>query len=166
MFLVPCLCCSTPTAPHPHPNERRMCAIEFCTLFFKKKFVRKLPLCCYHFMIFCLEFDTMRISHWLCHKNWEEIIFLHILNNKEELIFPFYILLQQFYLTIIMDFRLFFVEGFSVLLSWIHQYLYSSWTAQFVFSNGQMDLERLKDLVRVVGKHRLVLDLSCRKKVQ
>ncbi|CAI0391853.1 unnamed protein product [Linum tenue] len=34
----------------------------------------------------------------------------------------------------------------------------------FVFSDGQMDLERLKDLVRVVGKQRLVLDLSCRKK--
>ncbi|KAF3441654.1 hypothetical protein FNV43_RR15569 [Rhamnella rubrinervis] len=34
----------------------------------------------------------------------------------------------------------------------------------YVFNNGQMDLERLKDLVRVVGKKRLVLDLSCRKK--
>ncbi|KAF5473861.1 hypothetical protein F2P56_005816 [Juglans regia] len=34
----------------------------------------------------------------------------------------------------------------------------------YVFSNGQMDLERLKDLVRVVGKQRLVLDLSCRGK--
>lgn len=38
--------------------------------------------------------------------------------------------------------------------------------AQYVFNNGQMDLERLKDLVRVVGKQRLVLDLSCRKKVR
>lgn len=28
-----------------------------------------------------------------------------------------------------------------------------------------MDLERLKGLVRVVGKERLILDLSCRKKV-
>lgn len=37
---------------------------------------------------------------------------------------------------------------------------------QYVFNNGQMDLERLKDLVRIVGKERLVLDLSCRKKVQ
>ena len=36
---------------------------------------------------------------------------------------------------------------------------------QFVFNNGQMDLDRLKDLVNVVGKKRLVLDLSCRKKV-
>ncbi|KAK4834291.1 hypothetical protein QYF36_020339 [Acer negundo] len=34
----------------------------------------------------------------------------------------------------------------------------------YVFNNGQMDLERLKALVRVVGKQRLVLDLSCRKK--
>ncbi|KAI3974765.1 hypothetical protein MKX01_037561 [Papaver californicum] len=34
----------------------------------------------------------------------------------------------------------------------------------YVFNNGQMELERLKDLVRVVGKKRLVLDLSCRKK--
>lgn len=34
----------------------------------------------------------------------------------------------------------------------------------YVFNNGQMDLERLKDLVHAVGKHRLVLDLSCRKK--
>ncbi|KDP37297.1 hypothetical protein JCGZ_06751 [Jatropha curcas] len=34
----------------------------------------------------------------------------------------------------------------------------------YVFNNGQMDLERLKDLVSIVGKRRLVLDLSCRKK--
>ncbi|KAH1137188.1 hypothetical protein GYH30_027247 [Glycine max] len=34
----------------------------------------------------------------------------------------------------------------------------------YVFNNGQMDLERLKDLVQIVGKERLVLDLSCRKK--
>ncbi|CAO2832985.1 unnamed protein product [Amaranthus hypochondriacus] len=34
----------------------------------------------------------------------------------------------------------------------------------YVFNNGQMDLDRLKDLVRTVGKRRLVLDLSCRKK--
>ncbi|PRQ57603.1 1-(5-phosphoribosyl)-5-((5-phosphoribosylamino)methylideneamino)imidazole-4-carboxamide isomerase [Rosa chinensis] len=33
----------------------------------------------------------------------------------------------------------------------------------YVFNNGQ-NLERLKDLVRVVGKERLVLDLSCRKR--
>ncbi|PRQ30672.1 1-(5-phosphoribosyl)-5-((5-phosphoribosylamino)methylideneamino)imidazole-4-carboxamide isomerase [Rosa chinensis] len=32
----------------------------------------------------------------------------------------------------------------------------------YVFNNGQMDLERLKDLVRIVGKERLVLDLSCK----
>ncbi|KAI6696438.1 hypothetical protein NL676_016557 [Syzygium grande] len=34
----------------------------------------------------------------------------------------------------------------------------------YVFNNGRMDLERLKNLVHVVGKDRLVLDLSCRKK--
>ncbi|XP_030548546.1 1-(5-phosphoribosyl)-5-[(5-phosphoribosylamino)methylideneamino] imidazole-4-carboxamide isomerase, chloroplastic isoform X2 [Rhodamnia argentea] len=34
----------------------------------------------------------------------------------------------------------------------------------YVFDNGRMDLERIKDLVHVVGKDRLVLDLSCRKK--
>ncbi|KAM0989997.1 hypothetical protein ACFX2I_008559 [Malus domestica] len=34
----------------------------------------------------------------------------------------------------------------------------------YVFNNGQMDLQRLKDLVLVVGKERLVLDLSCRKR--
>ncbi|XP_062028324.1 1-(5-phosphoribosyl)-5-[(5-phosphoribosylamino)methylideneamino] imidazole-4-carboxamide isomerase, chloroplastic-like [Rosa rugosa] len=34
----------------------------------------------------------------------------------------------------------------------------------YVFNNGQMDLERLKDLVCVVGKEWLVLDLSCRKR--
>lgn len=34
----------------------------------------------------------------------------------------------------------------------------------YVFSNGQVDLERLEKLVHIVGKHRLVLDLSCRKK--
>ncbi|KAK6790439.1 hypothetical protein RDI58_014239 [Solanum bulbocastanum] len=34
----------------------------------------------------------------------------------------------------------------------------------YVFNNGQMDLERLKGLSSLVGKKRLVLDLSCRKK--
>ncbi|KAL7589116.1 1-(5-phosphoribosyl)-5-[(5-phosphoribosylamino)methylideneamino] imidazole-4-carboxamide isomerase, chloroplastic [Lactuca sativa] len=34
----------------------------------------------------------------------------------------------------------------------------------YVFNNGEMDLERLKGLVDIVGKERLVLDLSCRKK--
>ncbi|KAL8223120.1 hypothetical protein R6Q57_020519 [Mikania cordata] len=34
----------------------------------------------------------------------------------------------------------------------------------YVFNNGQMDHERLKELVHLVGKQRLVLDLSCRKK--
>ncbi|XP_014499130.1 1-(5-phosphoribosyl)-5-[(5-phosphoribosylamino)methylideneamino] imidazole-4-carboxamide isomerase, chloroplastic [Vigna radiata var. radiata] len=34
----------------------------------------------------------------------------------------------------------------------------------YVFNDGQMDVGRLKDLVQIVGKKRLVLDLSCRKK--
>lgn len=34
----------------------------------------------------------------------------------------------------------------------------------YVFNNGQMDLERLKELSSLVGRKRLVLDLSCRKK--
>ncbi|KAJ4976547.1 hypothetical protein NE237_001653 [Protea cynaroides] len=34
----------------------------------------------------------------------------------------------------------------------------------YVFNNGKMDIERLKYLVSIVGKQRLVLDLSCRKK--
>ncbi|KAF3625683.1 hypothetical protein FXO38_29663 [Capsicum annuum] len=34
----------------------------------------------------------------------------------------------------------------------------------YVFNNGQMDLERLKALSSLVGRKRLVLDLSCRKK--
>lgn len=35
-----------------------------------------------------------------------------------------------------------------------------------MFNNGKLDLERLKDLVKIVGKERLILDLSCcRKKV-
>ncbi|XP_057777921.1 1-(5-phosphoribosyl)-5-[(5-phosphoribosylamino)methylideneamino] imidazole-4-carboxamide isomerase, chloroplastic-like [Salvia miltiorrhiza] len=34
----------------------------------------------------------------------------------------------------------------------------------YVFSDGQVDFERLKELAQAVGKERLVLDLSCRKK--
>ncbi|CAN4105566.1 unnamed protein product [Withania somnifera] len=34
----------------------------------------------------------------------------------------------------------------------------------YVFNNGQMDLDRLKALASLVGRKRLVLDLSCRKK--
>ncbi|XP_027176093.1 1-(5-phosphoribosyl)-5-[(5-phosphoribosylamino)methylideneamino] imidazole-4-carboxamide isomerase, chloroplastic-like [Coffea eugenioides] len=34
----------------------------------------------------------------------------------------------------------------------------------YVFSNGLMDLDRLKELANAVGKERLILDLSCRKK--
>jgi phosphoribosylformimino-5-aminoimidazole carboxamide ribotide isomerase len=34
----------------------------------------------------------------------------------------------------------------------------------YVFQKGEVDLERLQQLVRAVGKNRLVLDLSCKKK--
>ncbi|THU52687.1 hypothetical protein C4D60_Mb10t06550 [Musa balbisiana] len=34
----------------------------------------------------------------------------------------------------------------------------------YIFSDGKMDPERLKHLVNMIGKNRLVLDLSCRKK--
>lgn len=34
----------------------------------------------------------------------------------------------------------------------------------YVFSNGEINFERLKELAHLVGKQRLVLDLSCRKK--
>ncbi len=34
----------------------------------------------------------------------------------------------------------------------------------YVFYQGRLDMERLKNLVQVTGKERLVLDLSCRKK--
>ncbi|XP_076909221.1 1-(5-phosphoribosyl)-5-[(5-phosphoribosylamino)methylideneamino] imidazole-4-carboxamide isomerase HISN3, chloroplastic-like [Bidens hawaiensis] len=34
----------------------------------------------------------------------------------------------------------------------------------YVFNDGQMDHERFKELVSLVGKQRLILDLSCRKK--
>ncbi|CAL9122765.1 unnamed protein product [Musa acuminata var. zebrina] len=35
----------------------------------------------------------------------------------------------------------------------------------YIFSDGKMDPEQLKHLVNMIGKNRLVLDLSCRKKV-
>jgi len=34
----------------------------------------------------------------------------------------------------------------------------------WVFRGGRLDWERLKELVNVIGKHRLVLDLSCRRR--
>lgn len=34
----------------------------------------------------------------------------------------------------------------------------------YVFSDGKIDFEKLADLLKIVGKDRLVLDLSCRKK--
>ncbi|XP_044973807.1 1-(5-phosphoribosyl)-5-[(5-phosphoribosylamino)methylideneamino] imidazole-4-carboxamide isomerase, chloroplastic-like [Hordeum vulgare subsp. vulgare] len=36
----------------------------------------------------------------------------------------------------------------------------------YVFSDGKMNIERLTQLVELVGKRRLILDLSCRKKVR
>lgn len=36
----------------------------------------------------------------------------------------------------------------------------------FVFSNGQVDFNRLETLSNLVGKSRLVIDLSCRKRVE
>jgi phosphoribosylformimino-5-aminoimidazole carboxamide ribotide isomerase len=36
----------------------------------------------------------------------------------------------------------------------------------WVFSKGHVDWERLAELVKAIGKEKLVLDLSCRKKVQ
>ncbi|GAB5353610.1 hypothetical protein AAMO2058_000049900 [Amorphochlora amoebiformis] len=35
----------------------------------------------------------------------------------------------------------------------------------YVFKNGEIKLNRLKEMVKVVGRERLVLDLSCRKKI-
>lgn len=35
----------------------------------------------------------------------------------------------------------------------------------FVFHNGQIDMERLKQLVEITGKDRLVIDLSCRRQL-
>lgn len=34
----------------------------------------------------------------------------------------------------------------------------------YVFTGGRIDMERLRELVKVVGRERLVLDLSCRKR--
>ncbi|KAH9299235.1 hypothetical protein KI387_030917, partial [Taxus chinensis] len=34
----------------------------------------------------------------------------------------------------------------------------------YVFNNGKVDMTRLRELVQLIGKSRLVLDLSCRKK--
>lgn len=35
----------------------------------------------------------------------------------------------------------------------------------FVFRNGQIDFDRLNSLVGIIGKEKLVVDLSCRRKV-
>ena len=34
----------------------------------------------------------------------------------------------------------------------------------YVFKDGQIDFDRLDNLIAIIGKERLVLDLSCRKK--
>ncbi len=47
---------------------------------------------------------------------------------------------------------------------WIDQGASHVIVTSYVFYKGQMNLERLKRLVQAVGKKRLVLDLSCRKK--
>lgn len=54
---------------------------------------------------------------------------------------------------------------FGLIISWILWIMHLSLFMQYVFSEGKMNIERLKQLVDLVGKHRLVLDLSCRKKV-
>uniref|UniRef100_A0A1D1YRJ2 1-(5-phosphoribosyl)-5-[(5-phosphoribosylamino)methylideneamino] imidazole-4-carboxamide isomerase, chloroplastic n=1 Tax=Anthurium amnicola TaxID=1678845 RepID=A0A1D1YRJ2_9ARAE len=36
----------------------------------------------------------------------------------------------------------------------------------YVFTDGKMDVERLKNLATMIGRNRLVLDLSCRKKIR
>ncbi|KAL2250783.1 UNVERIFIED_CONTAM: 1-(5-phosphoribosyl)-5-(5-phosphoribosylamino)methylideneamino imidazole-4-carboxamide isomerase [Sesamum indicum] len=49
-------------------------------------------------------------------------------------------------------------------LSYIYEGASHVIVTSYVFSNGQVDFERLKELAHAVGKQRLVLDLSCRKK--
>lgn len=47
-------------------------------------------------------------------------------------------------------------------LSYIHEGASHVIVTSYVFKEGKMDIERLKGLAHVVGKQRLVLDLSCR----
>ncbi|XP_074269028.1 1-(5-phosphoribosyl)-5-[(5-phosphoribosylamino)methylideneamino] imidazole-4-carboxamide isomerase, chloroplastic [Silene latifolia] len=49
-------------------------------------------------------------------------------------------------------------------LSYIQQGASHVIVTSYVFNNGQMDMARLKALVHTIGRNRLVLDLSCRKK--
>ncbi|KAH9624961.1 hypothetical protein KSS87_023360 [Heliosperma pusillum] len=49
-------------------------------------------------------------------------------------------------------------------LSYIEQGASHVIVTSYVFNNGQMDMDRLKALVHTIGRNRLVLDLSCRKK--
>ena len=49
-------------------------------------------------------------------------------------------------------------------LSWLEAGASHVIVTSFVFSNGQIHMERLRKLVEICGKERLVLDLSCRRK--
>mmetsp|Transcript_7242 Transcript_7242/g.17661 ORF Transcript_7242/g.17661 Transcript_7242/m.17661 type:complete len:269 (+) Transcript_7242:109-915(+) len=49
-------------------------------------------------------------------------------------------------------------------LSWLEVGASHVIVTSYVFSNGEIHMERLKKLVKICGKERLVLDLSCRKK--
>ncbi len=47
---------------------------------------------------------------------------------------------------------------------WLDQGAYAVIVTSYVFSEGEIRQDRLKELVKTVGKSHLVLDLSCRKK--
>ena len=50
-------------------------------------------------------------------------------------------------------------------LEWISAGASHVIVTSFVFHNGQIDFDRLNSLVRTIGKEKLILDLSCRRKV-
>lgn len=50
-------------------------------------------------------------------------------------------------------------------LEWIDAGASHVIVTSFVFHNGQIDFDRLNSLVKLIGKEKLVLDLSCRRKV-
>eukprot|EP00956_Cyclotella_meneghiniana_P004537 scaffold5584_cov76-Cyclotella_meneghiniana.AAC.7 len=50
-------------------------------------------------------------------------------------------------------------------LEWISAGASHVIVTSFVFHNGQIDFDRLNSLVRIIGKEKLILDLSCRRKV-
>jgi len=49
-------------------------------------------------------------------------------------------------------------------ISWLDAGASHVIVTSFVFNSGKIDMERLRSLVSLVGKERLVLDLSCRRK--